>query len=163
MTSRFATLLITAAVAMSPAAYGSGKKEEKASISFHIETEASDNPKMIFPQLANGKTRYFRRLPEVGTKDILSFSPFSSEHSDYGVVFKLKSARHNRYSAITNTNQGRWMIAQLNGRVVDGFQIDKQVDDGVLVVWKGVTLADIAILDSQFPRIGEEGKKKKKD
>ena len=151
------------ALALAPAVLASGKKENKASVTFHMETESTDNPKMIFPQLANGQQRFFRRMPEITTKDIVSFSPFPSEvGGDYGVVFKLKGNAANRLAAITNANQGKWMISQLNGRVVDGVMIDKQVSDGMVVIWKGATLADIAVLDSDLPRTGAEGKKKKK-
>jgi hypothetical protein len=163
MKTRLAALLMTAVLILSPSALAGGKKEGKASVTFHMETEATDNPKMIFPQMANGQRRFFRRLPDIGTKDVLSFSPFPSEvGGDYGVVFKLKGNAVNRLAAITSANSGRWMISQVNGRVVDGFLIDKQVTDGVVVVWKGVTLQDIALFDEQLPRVGEEGKKKKK-
>ena len=79
-----------------------------------------------------------------------------------GLFLGSRGNAANRLVAISNMNQGRWMIAQINGRVLDGVLIDKQIDDGVLVIWKGVTLADIAVLDEAFPRAGEEGKKKKK-
>lgn len=162
MTLRLAAFTTLAVFALAPAGFGSGKKENKASVTFHMETEATDNPKMIFPQLANGETRYFRRMPEIGMKDIQSFNPFPSDAGDgYGIVIKLKGSASNRLSAITNANQGRWMISQVNGRVVDGIMIDSQVSDGMLVIWKGVTLADIAVLDEDLPRTGQEGKKKK--
>ncbi|HEX7260529.1 MAG TPA: hypothetical protein VF258_01825 [Luteolibacter sp.] len=163
MNPRLAALLMMAVLALAPAAFAGGKKENKASITFHMETEGTDNPKMIFPQLANGEQRFFRRMPEIATKDIESFSPFPSEFGgDYGLALKLKRPAANRLAAITNANQNRWMITQINGRVVDGILIDKQIDDGVLVIWKGVTLADINILDDVLPRADEAGKKKKK-
>lgn len=163
MQLRFAALLIILITAFSPALEASGKKKMKATVSFHIETDSNDNPKMIFPQMANGQTRHFRRIPEVSSKDIESFSPFPSEvGGDYGIVFKLKDHASKRFSAITNANQGKWLIAQLNGRVVDGVFIDQPINDGNIVIWKGATLADVAILDEDLPRIGAEGKKKKK-
>jgi hypothetical protein len=129
-----------------------------------METENTDNPKMIFPQLTNGQTRYFRRMPEISLKDIVSFTPFPSDSGgdDYGIVFKLKDNAATRLAAITNANQGRWMITLLNGRVVDGVLIDKQVEDGQLVIWKGATLADTAALDQSLGRNGQKAKKKKK-
>lgn len=159
---RFAALLLMLVLGWSPSVSAGGKKNSKATISFHIETESTDNPKMIFPQLTNGQTRYFRRMPEVSTKDIVSFTPFPSDSGggDYGVVFVLKDNAAKRLSAITNASQGRWIVSQLNGRVVDGFLIDKQVDDGRIVIWKGVTLADTAILDESMPRTGQKEKKK---
>ena len=149
-------------LAICPTVFASGKKEVKASVTFHIETEATDNPKMIFPQLANGKQRFFRRLPEFATKDISSFNPFPSEiGGDYGIAIKLKAGAINRLAAISNANQGRWMIAQVNGRIVDGVFLDRQIDDGILVIWKGISLADITLLDEDLPRAGAAGKKKK--
>lgn len=162
MIPRVAALLTMILLSLAPAVFAGGKKENKVSVTFHMETESTDNPKMIFPQLANGQTRYFRRLPDISTKDIVSFSPFPSEIGDgYGAVFKLKGNAASRLAALTNANQGRWMISQVNGRVVDGVMIDKQVDDGVVVVWKGLTLPDITLLDKELPRAGAGGKKKK--
>jgi hypothetical protein len=162
MQSRIAAFIMLVVLAVTPAALAGGKKENKASVTFHIETEASDNPKMIFPQLTNGQKRFYRRTPDISLKDVVSFSPFPADFGDYGIVLKLKGSASNRLAALTNMNQGRWMISQINGRVVDGVNIDKQVDDGRLVIWKGVTLEDIAVLDQELPRMGEEGKKKKK-
>ncbi len=153
--------MMTVVLAMAPAAIAGGKKEGKATVSFHIETAASDNPKMILPQEIGGKQRFFKRSPEVGSKDIESFSPFPAESGDgYGIVFKVKPAVVGRLAAVTNISQGSWMIAQLNGRVVDGVIVDKQIGDGRLVVWSGVTLQDISLLDEDFTRTGQSGKKK---
>lgn len=164
MQTRLPALLMVLFSALAPAVLAGGKAETKALLSFHMETEATDNPKMIFAQLANGQTRYFRRMPEITTKDVDAFSPFPSDGGgdDYGIVFRLKDNAAKRLAAVTNINQGRWLIAQMNGRVVDGVLIDKQIDDGFVVVWKGATLADINVFDDSFPRIGQEGKKKKK-
>ena len=164
MQTRRAALLTMLAFALAPAVHASGKKEMKASVSFHMETDENDNPKMIFSQMAYGKTRYFRRMPEVTTKDVVSFTPFPSEAGgdDYGMVLVLKENAAKRLAAITNVNQGRWMIAQVNGRVVDGVLIDKQINDGRLVIWKAVTLADVTVFDAEIPRTGHEGEKKKK-
>lgn len=161
MQPRLALLLVMLALALTPAAFAAGKKDNKATISFHVETEGTDNPKMIFPQMISGQQRFFRRVPEISTKDIVSFNPFPSDAGadQYGLVFKLTSRAANRLTAISNANQGRWMIAQVNGRAVDALLIDKTTNDGLLVVWKGITLADIATLDESLPRIGEEGKK----
>ncbi len=162
MKSLVSALSMMLIVALSPTLLASGKKEMKTTLSFHLETEATDNPKMIFPQLANGETRYFRRMPEVTTKDVVSFSPFPSEIGDgYGIVFKLKPSAVNRLAAVTNANQGKWLIAQVNGRVVDGVLIDKQISDGFIVIWKGVTLDDVTLFDKDLPRINAEDKKKK--
>ncbi|MEO7099709.1 MAG: hypothetical protein ABI162_10135 [Luteolibacter sp.] len=162
MKSPIAALSMMLVLALAPTLLASGKKEDKTSVSFHLETDITDNPKMIFPQLANGQTRYFRRMPDITFKDVVSFSPFPADIGDgYGVAFKLKGNALSRLAALTNANQGKWMISQVNGHVVDGFLIDKQINDGVIVIWKGVTLDDITLFDKSIPRIGQENKKKK--
>jgi hypothetical protein len=157
MQPRLAALLMMLVLALSPSVYASGKKQTKAILSFHMETESTDNPKMIFQQLANGKVRTFRRMPEVTTKDVQGFTPFPSEGGgdNYGMVIQLRDNAAKRLASITNINQGRWMITQANGRIVDGVLIDKQIDDGRLVIWKGLTLADIDFFDKTIPRIGQ--------
>lgn len=157
-------MMLVVSALMIPTVVAGGRAASNASLTFHMETDANDNPKMVFAQMANGKMRYFRRMPEITTKDVLSFSPFPAESGDgYGIVFKLNEAATKRFAAVSNANQGRWMIAQMNGRVVDGVFIDQTINDGIVVVWKDATLADIKVFDAALPRIGQEGKKKKKD
>jgi hypothetical protein len=151
--------LILVALAATPL-HAMGDKKKPFSVSAHIETDANENPKMIFPQAVGGQTRYFRRIPEISTKDIISFSPFPTEAGAFGVVFRLKDNAAKRYSAVTNVNQQRWLLIMVNGRFTDAVLIDQPINDGLLVVWKGITLADIELFGQSLPRIGEENKKK---
>ncbi|MFT3991457.1 MAG: hypothetical protein QM680_08595 [Luteolibacter sp.] len=163
MPKRLAILLMTVLFALAPSSFAGGKREEKAQISFHIETEESDNPKMIFPFNTGGKQRYFRRLPEVSLRDFSSFSPFPSDDgATYGLVFRLKPNAANRFNAVTSVNQGKWLVASVNGRFVDAVMIDKPVNDGLVVIWQGVSLPEIQLLDETLPRFGEKKPKKKK-
>ena len=92
---------------------------------------------------------------------IAAFVPFPSETGgdDYGIMFILKENAAKRLMAVSNANQSRWMLAQINGRFVDGVKIDKQIDDGKLVIWKGATLADIKLFEETFKRLGQPEKK----
>ena len=42
------------------------------------------------------------------------------------------------------------------------WQFDKQVTDGMLIIWKGVTLPEIKAFDKVKPRLGEDYKTWKK-
>jgi hypothetical protein len=164
MQRQIPAFLMMLSLALTTGLFASGKKDANVSVTFHSETEASGNPKMIYPQMVNGKTRYFNRIPDIATKDIASFTPFPSDagENDYGVIFRLKDTAAKRYSALTSMNQNHWILSQVNGRVVDAFLVDKQVEDGRIVIWKGVSLADVTLLDANLPRTGQEGAKKKK-
>lgn len=137
-----------------------GGEKKTVQISFHIETEATDNPKMIFPYQVMGKQRFFRRLPEISSNDLVAFSPFPAEdQASYGALFQLKGNAQRRLAAVTSTNQGRWLVSQAFGRIVDGVVIDGPVDDGAIVIWKGLTLEEIRELDTVMVRIGEQKKR----
>jgi hypothetical protein len=136
-----------------------GNKGKKVDISFHIETEASDNPKMIFPHEVMGKQRFFRRIPEVSPVDYVAFSPFPSEdQASYGVILQLKDNARRRLAAVTQISSGKWLACKAFGRIVDGVLVDEPVDDGVVVVWKGLSIEEIGQLDEVLPRIGEKKK-----
>jgi hypothetical protein len=150
---------VIAVLALCPglSAHAGGKKGENSGVSFHLQGDPTDNPKMIFPQLTNGQELVFRRNPDFHTKDIAAFNPFPSQDGEgYGVLIQLKPGAKNRLSALTNANTNRWMLAVVNGRKVDAVLIDKQVDDGYLVIWKGIGAAEIEAFDTQVPRIGEK-------
>lgn len=138
------------------AAWAGGNKGKKVNVSFHMETEGTDNPKMIVPHVISGKQRFFRRIPEVSSKDLVAFTPFpADDQASYGVVFQMKDVSRNRFAAVTTNNRGRWLICQAFGRVVDAVLIDKPVDDGAIVIWSGLSLEEIRELDKALPRIGE--------
>jgi hypothetical protein len=46
--------------------------------------------------------------------------------------------------------------------VVDAVIVDREINDGHLVIWKGIGAAEIDALDQKIPRIGEEKPRKKK-
>ncbi|MFD2257079.1 hypothetical protein ACFSSA_10350 [Luteolibacter algae] len=137
-----------------------GGEKKNANISFHIETEATDNPKMIFPYEVMGRQRFFRRIPEVSSKDLVAFTPFPAEdQASYGVIFQLKNSAARRLAAVTSISQGKWFVCQAFGRIVDGVLVDEPINDGAVVIWKGLTLEEIREIDKTIPRIGEKKKR----
>ncbi len=146
----FAALLI-----FTPNASAGGDKGKPARISFHIETEGTDNPKMIFPHEIFGKQRFFRRIPDISSNDLVAFSPFPAEdQASYGAVFQLKDPARRRLAAVTADNIGKWLVCQAFGRIVDGVLVDEPVDDGAIVIWRGLTLEEVKEIDKVMPRIG---------
>lgn len=157
-------LLAIAVLALFPGltAHASGKKGDATTISFHLQADDTDNPKLIFPQATAGKQVFYRRGPDVNFKDIAAFSPFPSQDGEgIGIVVQLKPHAKNRLAALTNGAVNRWMLAMVNGRIVDAVIIDREISDGRLVIWKGIGAAEIDVLDEKIPRIGEEKPRKK--
>ena len=152
-------VIVIAFVFLAGGVIAGGNKGKKVDISFHIETEASDNPKMIFPHEVMGKQRFFRRIPEVSSIDFVAFTPFpADDQASYGVILQLKDNARRRLAAVTQISSGKWLVCQAFGRIVDGVLVEDTVDDGVVVVWKGLSLEEIGQMDESIPRIGEKKK-----
>ncbi len=161
MNLRNAALAAIFTLVVTPCSKAGGTPGEVGMVTFHLETDVNENPKMIFSQMDNGKQRFFRRIPEITMKDMVAFCPFpAGTGEEYGLAFQLKESAKRRLNALSIANQGKFLLAQVNGRVVDGVVIDKPVDDGGIVIWKGITLDDLKLFDKALPRIGDKDKKK---
>ncbi len=155
-------------------AFAAGRKDIKTSFTFHIQDSGgTESKKLIFSQLTAGQNISYRVIPALATKDIVAFKSFPSDDgSTFGVVLQLKPSAASRLASLSTANQGSWLLAQANGRVVDAVQIDRPVSDGQLIIWKSMTAQEIELLDKEFPQIGEDpkdwkqrlkGSKKKKE
>jgi hypothetical protein len=152
-------VIILALVFFAGGVMAGGNKGKKVDISFHIETESSDNPKMIFPHEVMGMQRFFRRIPEVSSNDYIAFTPFpADDQASYGVILQLKDNVGRRLAAVTQISSGKWLVCKAFGRIVDGVLIEDPVEDAVLVIWKGLSLEEIRQIDESIPRIGEKKK-----
>lgn len=150
----FATLLL-----LHPLLAGD-KNDGANAVSFHLETDNANNPKMIFERQIGGKMHYFQKSPDFTHKDMVAFSPFMADNQvDFGVVLQLRSRAATRLANITTANQGKMLLATCNGRVVDVVKIDEPVTDGFLVIWNGIQDAEIKQWDKVAPRIGQKKKK----
>lgn len=157
MKAFLALLLILPLFTLSASA--NGKKSQKGSISFHIEGEAAEGKKFVREVETVAGKRHFRKVPEVSTADIVAFSPFPGDDpKTYGVVLQLSKRATQRLHTSTNLNQGKLLLALVNGQAVGVVKIDRPVKDGQLVVWSGINELEIKMFDQVVPRIGEDPK-----
>lgn len=133
-----------------------GKKTPPASITFHLEGSAAEAPKFARQVITLAGKKYFRKIPEVSTKDIVAFSPFPADDKvSYGIVFKLNKQASRRLQSVTTEHREKLLLALVNGQAIGVVRIDKPVTDGMLVIWAGITQQEIRKYDMLAPRIGE--------
>lgn len=139
------------------------KKDDRLVLQFNIQGSETDGPKMSVPQEVAGARVFFRLSPTISTHDIDSFRPFPADDGySYGVLLKLNRTGAQRLAATTNANQGKLLMARVNGRALDVVKIDQTVNDGLLVIWQGITVGEVALADKMMPRIGQSMKEWKK-
>ncbi|GAA5494944.1 hypothetical protein SAMN02745181_2768 [Rubritalea squalenifaciens DSM 18772] len=138
-------------------AQANGKKQPPLSITFHLVSTNQESKKLSIPVDTPQGRRFIQRSPFVSTADIIAYHPFESPHNPdmYGVTLQLSKLGSRRLRAVTGENLGTWVVASINGNVVDMLKIDKQVDGRVITIWRGIDAATLGICDSLVPRIGE--------
>ena len=148
-------LLILLAASLTPSLSAMGKKIQPNRLTFHLQGNKQDGPKRAFPLPVYGKQVYFRRTPEIVTKDVIAFKPFPAKDGSFGATFFLSKVAKQRLAAITTKNQKSWFAAMLNGRPIDCVFVDRPVQDGKLVVWQGLSRSDIGRFVMKIPYPGD--------
>ena len=78
------------------------------------------------------------------------------------MVFQLNKTASNRLRNMSTAHQDKLLLAVVNGQVRDAVLIDKPINDGLIVIWKWVSRAEVKLADQHVPRIGEDLKTWKK-
>ncbi len=134
----------------------SGARKPTLAVSFHLEGNSFEGAKMVQPiKLGNPpKTFYFRRQPELTQRHIDGYYPFpANDGKGFGAAFKLNQNGKDTLSSLSIHGRGRKILTVVNSEPIDYTVLDKPVNDGVLVVWGGLTKADLAKFDKEFKRI----------
>ena len=157
-------LAVTIVVVLLPGALvAAGKKAPPLTVSFHLQANPGESTKTVFKQLTAGKEITYRTVPEISTRDITAFRSFPSDDGQsYGAVFQLNKVAANRLRTVSTAHRGKFLLAVVNGQVRDAVVIDKPVSDGLIVIWKWITLNEVRQADLLIPRIGEDPKVWKK-
>lgn len=153
-------IIALAVLLMLPSAsLAGGKKQPPVSVSFHIQGDAGEGNKMVFPFTTAGQEIYFRKHPEFSAQDVVAFQSFPADDpASYGLVLQLNKVARQRLAAMSASNNGKFLLAMVNGTVRDAVLIDRQVDDGLLVIWQRIGAAEVRAADMLMPRIGEDAK-----
>jgi len=134
----------------------SGARKPSLTISFHLEGEQHDGAKMVQPMKLGNPPQlyYFRRIPELTQRHIKGYYPFpANDGSSYGAAFKLNQNGSDTLTTISTVGQGRKLLTALNSEPVDFIVLNEPVRDGYIVVWGGLTKADLAKFDKKFELI----------
>ncbi len=141
-----------------------GKKTPPLSVSFHVETTGLSSKELTFRQETSLGPKVFEKSPILHTKDFSNANAFASpdDPGSYGVLLQLKPVVANRFKNLTNLNREKYLLALVNGRIVDMIRIDRTNPDDKICIWRDVTLQEVQTLNQTIPKIGESSKDWKK-
>ena len=134
----------------------SGSRKPTLAISFHLEGAKFEGAKMVQPiKLGTPpQTFYFRRVPELTQRHIKGYYPFPADDGlSFGSAFKLNQNGTDALTTLSTIAQNRKLLTVLNGEPIDYIVLNETITDGYIVVWGGLTKADLANFDKEFARI----------
>ena len=150
------TISLVVLMILSAAAYGGGRKGSKAFfISFHVEGENVGGSRRVVADTIGGRQVYFKRSPAITSKDIEAYWPFPADDGTFGVALKLNARGRRELQTLGIVEQGKLLRAVVSMRLVDTLVIDQAPNDGTIVIWRGVTEADLAKMAKMFKQMGE--------
>lgn len=135
-----------------------GKNRAKVMISFHLETTNVQNKELAIEADTQMGKKFIEKFPIFITSNFTAYYPFQSPHEGelYGVSLQLNQKSAARLKSISAENKGKYIVANVNGKVVDMIYIDKQVDGRVITIWRGLDPAILKLVNPILPQIGEK-------
>jgi hypothetical protein len=142
-------------------------KKPTVTVRFHIEANARDGEPFATPVKFRNPPRegFIERVPTLSERDIHAIFPVPAADGSFGCAFQFN--KHGTFSLQTLSTQQRGrslmvFVATKAGmhQVIDMI-IDQPVKDGIIYVPTGLTAQEIAMLEKQFPRMGEQKGKKR--
>jgi len=160
------TILVVIGLGLATTA--SSKRGTPVLLSFHLETSKDAWPKSAIAVKMGEPVQqyYFSTSPIFTDAEVKWFSPFISQDGvTYGCAFKLNSSGANRLQQITAAPENHGKLLASNVQPLDPsspplrsyVQIDRRVDDGIIVVWDGFTDAHLRIFSQRFPHVRDTG------
>ena len=159
--------VLLTALFLTTAACGGGKSPGLY-IGIHVEGDQTDGPKMVRPNVINGKEHFFRISPEVVTRHFDAFHAFVAEDgATYGVALRMNDEGRRAMQVMVSLNQSRLARTIVNGRALDILRVDRPGEDGYFIVWGGLGPEDLKLFSKKLKRLdsgvpGENVKKEKK-
>jgi len=158
--TRIVSLIICFCLFQADDASAKGKKRPPVMISFHLEATDIKNKELAIETDTPLGKRFIQKSPAFVTSNFVAYYPFLSPHEGelYGVSLQLNQKAATRLKAVSVENKGQYIVANVNGKVVDMIFIDKEVDGRVITIWRGIDPQILKLVNPILPQIGEDAK-----
>ncbi|MEI7865397.1 MAG: hypothetical protein WCI38_08500 [Chthoniobacterales bacterium] len=140
-----------------------GAKKPVIDLRIHGQGSESEAPSFAIPAtLLNGRQVFLQRMALITQSEVEAIYPFTAADGSQGIYLKLGAHGSRLLQQHTTTKKGEMLVAMLNGRMVSNLLIDRPIEDGIVCIPRGLSPDDIALMETVFPVVGQEDKKKKR-
>ncbi len=137
-----------------PLLLGMGKYAGGPHLSWTVEGDETDGPKMVRKDVAaapDGLVHYFRITPMVTELNVRGMVPIPAEDGTYGASFILNEEGWRSIQAVAAMDAGKLIRVYFNGRPLEFQRVTKPTkDDHMIMIWGGLTEADMAQLKGKY-------------
>ena len=136
--------------------FSAGNKSKRKVVSFHIQGAETDGEKFVIPITMGSQRYYFRKIPVFTDEDVKWFYPFNSrDGKSFGVAFCLKNHAAMKLNDICRTHPGKLLAINVIGAPTQAVIIDRPPNDGIIVLWKGMTQDYLTLFRAKFPHMDD--------
>lgn len=126
-------------------------------ISFLVEGEEIDGPKMVrrdVEKAPDGQFHYFRISPMITQLNVKGVYPIPADDGSWGAALLINDDGWKSVQATVAQDIGKLIRVMVNGRPVEFQRVSPPPsDDKVLIIWHGLTEAEIKQMKSKFKEL----------
>lgn len=142
------------AIVLLAPALDAGKRRAPSLIGFHLEASEGDRPKKTTRVVLGVQSYNVRLEPAFEQDDIVGFYPFEADDGrTYGSAFKLNDRAARKLASLTSDANGKRIFTVVGTDAIGAVLIDRPVEDGYIVCWKGLRTEHVKAFEGVFPKI----------
>lgn len=121
----------------------------------HAQANASDGP--VFSteirSVTTGRKVVIEKIPTISERDVTGFRAYPAADGSQGVLLQLDDHGRLALDALSVEKRGTILYVFVNSRPISELQIDRRVSDGKLYLASGLTAADVALMQKDWPML----------
>ena len=135
-------------------------KKRHCILRFHAEANAHDSDvfSSAIQSQFTGKKVVIEKTPSLSEHDVVAFRPYPAADGTFGVLLQLDDHGKLALDTLSIERRGSSLFVFINGRPLTELQVDRRVADGKIYLPSGLTAADIALMQKDWPLIGAKKK-----
>jgi hypothetical protein len=141
-------LLLPLLVILGLASIAGAKKSPQVIIRFYAEVAENNGDTFgtAIPLLDGSGSIRVSKIATISEQDIVAFTPFQNADGSIGAYFYLDEHGKLLLETLSMEQQGKVLLALVNGRHVADLLIDKHISDGIAVIPAGLSPQDLDLM-----------------
>jgi hypothetical protein len=146
---RTMAVLLATSLAM-PAALA---KTEHCTLRVHVQANERDGSVFASPVTTplTARNIFIEKTPTISERDVTAYRAYPAVDGTFGALFQLNDHGRLALETLSVQHRGATLLVLVNRRAVTELTVDRRVADGRLYLASGLSAADIALMEKDWP------------